>query len=240
MVITPGLKKGFGIFLVVLFTILELLFLAVLIYNLFTGGEDSIQNILSFLFVMGLVFFPLWWGLSLWKSASIPSKPNSQDLVSLPPNEAIKIDVKISLAEYRKLSFRLAYMTPAFVFLNFIGILMIATYLSTDTGDWFILFIALFLLYLPIGIYIHTSSNYKTTKFLNEAVTYEFTPETISAAGASFQSTIQWSVLYKVRELTDWFLLYTSKQQAMFIPKGAFHSMEELESFRRMWRAKVA
>ncbi len=239
MNLTISQKKILGIVLLVIFIPIELLLLAVLVYSVITNGVT--QNEISFLFTMGIFFFPLWLGIRIWKAGnSTPSIiPDSNDSIidaNHSSDSIIKIQVKIELSEFRKLIFRQTYASPVFIFIHFIGGFMLLFYLLNGGTSWFLLFILLFILYMPVSVYRNATTTYKTTKALHENQVYEFTPENISATGKSFQCTIQWRTLHKVKETKSWFLLYSNKQSAMFIPKSSFASHSDLDAFSQMAR----
>jgi hypothetical protein len=230
MKIRRGLKKGLGILLIAIFVPVQLLFCVILTIQLFTGGEEVVQISTSFLFVMALFFFPLWWGVRLWKeSASKPPVAGETD-----PQASIRMSVKVELPEYRKLVFRQTYANSAFILIHIIAIALLFFYSMGGDPDYFTLFLILFILVLPVIVYLTASRNYKATKTLHEPLLYEFAPEAVSVSGESFNTTIKWAALHKMKELNDWFLLYTNKQVAMLVPKNKFASSEDMAVFRKM------
>ena len=233
MKFTRERKKGFGIALLVIFLPIQLLFLASLLYILLTGDEATVETSIAFIFTMGLFFVPLWYGFRLWKEGtSKPSTPFQHGATDT--RSKVKIHTKIELPEYRRVIFSLTYRTPLFIFIHFLAASFLIFYLSIGIGDWFVIFLFIFIFYLPIGIFRSANSNYLSTKVLHEPVTYEFSYDKFTIAGETFNSTFQWRSLYKVTELKSWFLLYTSKQMAMLIPKKAFSAAEDIEEFRAM------
>jgi hypothetical protein len=232
-------KKVFGIILIIIFIPIQLLLFAVLAYSVFTNGGKITQNEISLLFTLGIFFFPLWFGFKLWKVGTVNRSviPDINDSIidgTYSSESVIKIQVKIELTEFRKLIFRQSYTSPVLIFIYFIGVFMLLFYLLNGEANWFMLFVLLFILYMPILIYRSATSTYKTTKALHENQVYEFTSENISSTGQSFHYTVQWQALHKVKETKNWFLLYTNKHNAMFIPKNSFVSLSDLDTFRRM------
>ena len=230
-------KKILAITLITIFAVVELLFFGVLIVTLFANdAEGKGETILSFIFVMAIFAFPLWSAWSLWKSVAnnVNVKAERIDQANESRNyPTIRVEAKLELKAYRLLLYKLTYTTPAFQLLHVIGMTMLLFYIRGGDGvDWFVYFILIFFLYLPIAVYRSAGSNYKATKSLHEPVSYEFSSDNIFVAGKSFTSNLQWQTLHKIRELGDWFMLYTNRQTAMIIPKKAFASEDDIRIFR--------
>lgn len=242
MKLSSRLKKILGITIIIVFCLVQLMLLAAMVYETIWGDESrTMTTIASSVFCMGIMAFPIWYGFRLWKSAdaTVPANPSVTPAhLSAPPisSEAIKIQVKLDLPEYRKLVFRLTYTMPAFIWIYFIGTMMLFFLLLNGQPNWFALFIVLFLLFLPVSVFRGATANYKATKALHETITYAFTPDNITTYGESFQSTIQWNSLHKIRESGPWLMLYTNKQTAMMIPKNAFASDVDLETVKQIAR----
>ncbi|MFN9939360.1 MAG: hypothetical protein ACK56I_07785, partial [bacterium] len=64
------LKKVFGMILIIIFSAINLLMLFALVYNLVEMNNDPniSSTIFSFIFTITLLSFPLYYGISLWKS----------------------------------------------------------------------------------------------------------------------------------------------------------------------------
>jgi hypothetical protein len=118
----------------------------------------------------------------------------------------------------------ITFRPPVILFL-YLYIVMIARFIiGPNENTWWPLFIIIFLVYLPISVYRRAKSNFDATKALHDKVRYEFTSSQIINTGETFKGTMQWSTIYKVLELKQWFLLYCNRQTAMIIPKSSFQS----------------
>jgi hypothetical protein len=228
-------KKILGMALMVIFGLFEFLFIAVLIGSaVFDSEEASAENTISFLFVIGIFAFPVWAGFRLWKSGSreqVMSREGNES-IDVGRTQPIKVTTKVELAEYRRLVFFLTYRTPIFLFLHLLLISLVSHSIINGNGDYFVLFLVILLLFLPVSIYLSATSNYKATKMLHEPVTYEFHDDSFTASGESFTSTMTWKSLHTIKEFPNWFLLKPNKQMAMVIPKSAFSNDDDLQSFR--------
>lgn len=234
MNLTPGQKKVLAIVVISIFLLIEILLLAVLVGNILNGTPNAPE----FLFVMAIFAFPLWWAFRLLKSAKTKSFGPGESLDSAvqlsETNALVQLQTKIELPRYRKLLYLLTYTSPMVVFIHVIGLGMLTFYLLNPQPNWFVLFIVFFLLFLPISVYRTASANYKSTQSLHEPITYAFGQESFTVMGESFNTTMQWKALYKVRETKEWFLLYTNRQIAMLVPKDAFSSVNDIDTFRKL------
>lgn len=229
MTLTPNQNKIAAILLFIVLVPLELLLLVLMISIFFSDEKEKVQTVFTFIFVMAIFLLPLRWAYLIWKRQK--PKPVAS---STNANVIIKFQTKINLPEYRQLLFLISYSNSVFIYLHIIAIGMFFFVLLNGKGEWFGYFGIIFVLYLAIAIYRNANSNFKTTKTLHETLSYEFNLEGVTVIGQTFNSTIQWNSFHKVREFKKWFLLYTNKQIAMLIPKRAFNSPSEMESFRAL------
>ena len=221
--------------LIVLLTIFQLLFLLTGVISI-VGDEDGqgLQTAGTFLFVIILFGFCLWWAIRQLKTlhrVDAKSEITSIDHETS-PGHVIRVESQLGLAEYRKLMLTTTFTRPIVLYLYFIGLTIIGLSLAQSDYNWFMLFFLIFLLYLPISVTRSANANYKSSKAIHETITYEFTSDTIASTGTTFKTTVTWDSLYKTQELKDWILLYTNKHLAMFIPKQGFTSEEDLKIFK--------
>lgn len=206
-----------------------LLMLISLVYSLIEMANDP--NILTTAF--GLVFttillcFPLQYGIGLWRSGNT-------DLSEIPEpvDRIVKTSrIQISLKDYRTLILRLSFRSPIILYCIFLGAgLLVAGILSSNENQLFVFAIGIVFISFPFVSFLMAKRNYDSSKNLKETVLYEFNLNNIIITGESFNSTLRWSSLYKVKELKNWILLYTSKNIALCIPKSGFVSEAELQA----------
>lgn len=230
MTFTNGQKKIFGALIIIIVAPVLLLIAAVLIEQLVRGETTEAGTIYSFLFTIGLCAFPLQFGIKLWRAGTV--KPDY--VIDRASDIAFRFTVKIPQNEYVRLLFAITYRKPTVLYITFLAVGMIGFYFLDTDMTFYILFFCLLGAYLPIGIYRNAVSTYKSTKALHESVTYEITSSFISMNGESFNSTLHWKTLYRVREIKGWFLLYTTRSTALIIPKKVFNSNEEINTFRNL------
>ncbi|KMQ69535.1 hypothetical protein ACM39_00245 [Chryseobacterium sp. FH2] len=68
-----------------------------------------------------------------------------------------------------------------------------------------------------------------SNKNIQECIFYTFTNETIHTKGETFEGEFHWNTVYKVKENTDWFLIYQNAQIMNMIPKKFFTKNQILE-----------
>lgn len=233
MTINANVKKIIAIaILAVLIPIV--LFILVVAVHVFLGNEENVtQSALSILFLAAIFLAPLIWAYQTLKNQRAYAHLNSQN-TTVAADASLTFQAKIELADYRKLMFIIWATNPMFIF---ISIMFFGTFIfqvAAGNIGWWGYFTLFFLLYMPIAVYRSASTNYKSTKAINETLTYECTASAISVTGETFSSHMQWSMFHKRRELRNWFLLYTNNQVALLIPKSVLASQKDMELFRAM------
>lgn len=232
MTLTPAQNKVLAILAFIVFVPIQLLFLILLISNIFSDETEKIRNAFTFLFVMAILFMPLRWAYITLKRQKVKSVKRMH--VSADASTPIKIIAKIDLPQYRKVHFQITYSSSWLIYLHIIAIAMLYFTWINGEGEWLAYAFVLVLMYLPIAVYRSASSNYKAIKMLHETLSYEFSDESLTVKGESFDSTNPWNYFQKVRVLRKWFLLYTNNQPAVYIPKTAFASREKMDKFIAM------
>jgi hypothetical protein len=89
------------------------------------------------------------------------------------------------------------------------------------------------LIVLPGSVLWQSKKNLKENKWINQTLDYQFDNDKINVTGESFNLSMNWTDLRSIKELKEWFLLYTGKRQALFIPKNRFSSLEEEKAFKQ-------
>jgi hypothetical protein len=211
-----------------------LMFLVTFITTLFKSDSTSGQKTteaLSHLFALGLFYFPLTWGIKLYRQG----KNERAAFVTLTESpRSIIVTSHIKRADYTKLVYALTYRHPIMQYFTFLGISMLVFQLMQGRFEFlpFQTSFGVLALLLPLSIYFQAKKNYDSNAYLKEAVQYEFTTDEVIVNGETFHHVIKWSSLYRIKELTRWFLLYNSTQTLLVIPKARFESPADINSFR--------
>jgi hypothetical protein len=220
-------KMVSGIVLVVTFSVFSLLILFALGDTLVkSGNKEGIGVIVfSFLFTLVLFYFPLQYGIKLWKSGV-----SDLLVIQKPPDRVITTSpVQITLRDYRLLMIKLTARTPAILYLFFLGLTFLGGALLMPGDKAFIgIVVGIVFISLPFLSILQAKKHYDTNKNLKETIEYEFSIDSVIVRGETFNSTLRWASLYKVTELDDWILLYTNKIVAITIPKHGFKSSDDL------------
>ncbi len=223
-------KKLLGVILIIIFSLLNLLILLVLVSTLVEHGDDPdiLTTVFTFIFTFVLFYFPLQYGITLWKSGV-------SDLLEVPSPSDRTITtsrVQITFQDYRALLVGLTFKSPLVLYLGFLGIGFLVFASLNPSGNAFGFVIGIVFILIPFSSILQAKRNYNSSKNLKEIITYEFTADTIIITGETFNTTMRWTSLYKVKELNDWLLLYTNKIVAVCVPKSGFASEADLQAVK--------
>lgn len=227
-------KKILGVAIMGVMAFINLAFILVLIATLFDGSisqEEKTSRIISFVFVVGMFSFPLYFGYRLYNKAK---NENIQTIPLVQVGRIILLHVKIHPTEYYKLLLLLLYRNPFMIFITFLGLCFLLFPVVQGKFEYFPFqtSFGIFTLFFPFLGYFQAKKNYQTNKYINEEIQYRIAQEGVSLKGKTFESTFQWSAFYRVKELKGWFLLYTSNQTLLTIPKASFSSQKDIEDFK--------
>jgi hypothetical protein len=235
--LTPRQKKIVGISVVILAVITELYIVAVFIPVFINDGPPARYALQVFL-AIGFVLFLLTWGYRVWRSGAwetSPKRPGPEAIGAFREDTVIKIRTKVELADYRRVVFLLEYSSPVILYTHLVIIYTLVAF-PLSYEDWLSIASVAVMVGNPVYLYQTSKSRYRSNKMLHEAVTYVFTPVTITITGESFAYNVYWVGLRKFQETKRWMLLYTGRNAEIIIPKSAFASPEEIELFRSMAR----
>lgn len=152
----------------------------------------------------------------------------------------MKIKTQVTLNDNLRAAFYFTYSRPLTIWALVLAVFFIVSFCINGI-DWetngirafFLLFLTLYILCIPLFLYLNTKRHYKSNKKLQKEITYEFTYETIDLKGEGFTSSFQWKDAYLVRESKNLFYIYSSKSIANILPKRYF-STEEMQEFRNL------
>lgn len=152
------------------------------------------------------------------------------------------IKTKLTLEEFRKLNFTLAYSKPGLILLTLFGILMFLSgfvlYFFTEELEESLfspLIAGMILTFLfPFSIFVSSTRNFNSDKRLQEEMEYEFTDEKMKVSGESFSFELELSKTHQIIELKNWFLIYQNKISANLIPKRSL-SESEIKEMRKIF-----
>ena len=143
----------------------------------------------------------------------------------------MKIETRLEFKKYLKLVYRQSFLNGKMIFFAILGIAMLVVPLlhflgfniPYDNPPYFQLLFGIFIVFIiPILVYFSAKRNFNSNRRLQEKIAYEFTEETIKITGETFNSEMDWSKIYKIKELKNWILIYQSKLTMNIIYKDAF------------------
>lgn len=161
--------------------------------------------------------------------------------------EEIKVNVKLELRELLKLRYSLLYKSAFGIFFTFIGLGSLCAAIMYFTGNlnlpgavaiWQIAFGLFFLAVIPFSIFTSSKKDFETNKFVAQQIAYTFAKTHFFIKGETFNMENSWGDLAKIIESDNWFILYTSKTQALFIPKNRFDSPADINAFKALIRTQ--
>jgi hypothetical protein len=212
-----------------------LMFLIALMATLLKTGSttsEKTSEAFSHLFVLGMFYFPLAYGIKLYRQGKNERSAASLSVTAY--HHRISVTVRIKRSEYIQLVYALTYRHPVMQYFTFLGISMLLLQLIHNRLEFlpFQTSIGALALLAPLTIYFQARRNYSSNAYVKEAVAYEFTADQVIAQGETFRHTIQWSSLHQVKELKHWFLLYNTTQTLLAIPKRSFESAQDIIDFK--------
>lgn len=139
----------------------------------------------------------------------------------------MKLKVKVSIRQYLKILFSLAYTRPLMILLvcfAFLLVLWIALYhleILNLPEPVIYQYITLLLIAViqPSVIFITIIRNYYSSNHLRETLEMDLAENEIRIRGESFYMEILWPKIYKIVEKKKWFLIYQNNLSAILIPK---------------------
>jgi hypothetical protein len=156
------------------------------------------------------------------------------------------ITCQFTLKEYRKIYYRLLYGKIGMIILSIFSVLYLIgscilwfTHNNVILNSDYYLFatmIGVLGIWIPLFSLYTIYRNFKTAYRLNELITYNFSDEGYTSTGESFNSTVNWEKVYKVKVIKGWLILYHSRMLANII-KTERVDEEHIESLKKFLQA---
>jgi len=139
----------------------------------------------------------------------------------------LKITTRVSLREYLKILFGLAYRKPIMIFLlglSFLLILWILFYFLNILNlprplFYQYLTVGLILIVQPLAIFLTIRRNYFSSNHLRESLEMEVTKTDFKIKGESFYLEVIWDKIFRIVEHSECFLIYQNNLSAIIILK---------------------
>ncbi|MEM1136715.1 MAG: YcxB family protein [Bacteroidota bacterium] len=92
---------------------------------------------------------------------------------------------------------------------------------------------------LPYSLYSQFIRKYKKNPLLYGKTNYEFSTSKVKMKNSDGgENSMGWEKLFKVKEYSNWILLYIDKYTAAYLPKQSFSQKEQLEQFKQLVKNK--
>ncbi|GEM_PF-1438507 len=201
--------------------------------NVHSSTSDIVRSLFGvavamFLFVLGLRY-------------GIKNVRNTKaiEIIAYPEELNIHFSGKIGYKDYRNLILGLTYKKPfylglvAVIVLNLLAFITDQKTVSNNPFTNYILYL-IFGIFLmsPIFTFYRIKKLYETNKIFQENLVYSLNNESIQIHGGTVDSIQKWSHFFKIKETTDFFMLYQSAGLATLLDKKMFNN-GDLEEFRR-------
>ena len=154
----------------------------------------------------------------------------------------LQVNVKIPQKQYILFSYYQFYSKP-FIILAHIVIIVtlianLVIYLQGNPQPNFarntFLVISVTGILLPFSLYSQFVRKYKKNPLLFGNILYEFTQTKIKMKMLGEENSMGWEKLHKVKEYKSWFLFYTDKYTAAYIPKKCFETQDQIEQLKKL------
>jgi hypothetical protein len=161
--------------------------------------------------------------------------------------KALQLSVKIPKKQFVLFSYYQFYTKPlillAHIIITITLVANVIMYLQGEPQPNFArntyLVIAVTAILLPYSLYSQFIRKYKKNPLLFGNTNYEFSTSKVKMKNSSGgENSMGWEKLHKVKEYKNWFLLYTDKYTAAYIPKKSFQSDEQVQQFRQLVNSK--
>lgn len=136
--------------------------------------------------------------------------------------------VKTHITFKEFLNFNIKSSLPRIIIFSFIILIFLVLNLYNTENDtqkilqsasiWF----AAVFVFIIIRSYFRLKNAFFSNKKIQEEIIYTFTEEKVQTKGETFEGDFAWNTVYKIKETTDWLLIYQSKTTMNMVPKKYF------------------
>ncbi|MFZ4399464.1 MAG: YcxB family protein [Bacteroidales bacterium] len=201
--------------------------------SFYLSRNEIISLIAGFLIVFTLLILGLINGIKYIKK----EKPITT--IDYPEQLDIRMNGKIVYTDYRNLILGLSFKKPVYLLIIGIFLLIMITNIfnqnSSESYSGVRLFVLIFIgvvLITPILTLIRIKKVYDTHTVFKEHLNYHLSNESIHIKGESVDAIQKWNHFYKIKETTNFFMLYSGNMVATLLDKKMFKA-NEIDEFRR-------
>jgi hypothetical protein len=163
----------------------------------------------------------------------------------------MKLKVKLELPDYRKWNMEFFYggwrgktvIAAALVLLASTAFFICRLGIKALSDNPQVIFVMalglLFLLLMPVSIFMQSKKVFSTDKFLQEEQEYEFGDAGFTVSSPHGRSEIPWNMVYKVKHTKNFISIYLSNIRAFVIPARLL-GQEELKALQESLKSPAA
>ena len=164
------------------------------------------------------------------------------DLSSENNYKEINFDVKINYNEFIKLNFIEFYSNDLFKMTSVIGVLIFLygiellntqSFSISNSGVISIFISLLFLVYLPFSVYRRSLKTFRNDEWIKENINYQINTTNIFVKAPNQNFNSNWKNFKSIKEINDWYIIYSEENRGFFIPKRIFINVPEKEKALR-------
>lgn len=152
------------------------------------------------------------------------------------------VKVKLRMKQLLFLSCRLAYSSQKMLLLGSMLVMICLAGIYLGFYDWVEQSVFIYLLIFFFGgsffgavmLLIFNANRIRLyNKFATKKLEYIFNESGMKIKGEPYKAHFLWTSFHKVKELHNWFLLYTSPNHMLIVPKEGFESKPSVDLFRK-------
>ena len=238
------MKKFIGWLTVIFCSLFLMLFLAcflVILYSRLENPENATPIAMTTEFFVSIFFSLLCITLLIVGLKNGLKKIRKNKIVCIDYTDVLDINLtgKISFKDYRNLVLEESFKRVYIIFFSllvwlvfFYFYFLIFKGIVSEQGTFFIIFLILTGIILPMVVIRRTKKVYQTNRIFQEQLNYKLTNDTIQTTGETFNSVQKWTGFYKIKETKVFILLYTGEGTAVLLDKKMF-TTEELSNFKQ-------
>jgi hypothetical protein len=165
-------------------------------------------------------------------------------------NNKIAVKVKLTLNDYRDWSLERVFTTRFIIIICLILFFMALSagfsfFSTSGAGNFsdnyfpFLAMLALFLILLPVSVYLNAKKSFESDRLIQEEQSYEFDDEGFDISSSYSKSRITWDKIYRVDADKKYICLYISKVKAFLLPKRFFSADGDIKALLNTIKGKI-
>lgn len=153
--------------------------------------------------------------------------------------------VKTHISFKNFLNFNIKNSLPRIIIFSLVLLLFfVLNFYNSENGSneiykYILIWFPAIVIFIFIRSYLSLKNAFYSNLKIQEEIIYTFTDEKVYTKGETFESDFAWNTVYKVKENSNWFLIYQSKTTMNMIPKKYFAGNEILDLRKMITKSGV-